>query len=145
MKNSTNPCDHGSLGALISCIDTECLVSTSSTSIALTPKAQFSCQQSLVPGSDEPSSSLTLNGNGECLTSPYRFRSFIASAGSSKHMNLVAQQCRMKLYEREDCAGAATDLDMKHLKDNACTFHGGKSARLHCGGGSDGAGNFPFF
>ena len=143
MKNATHPCDPSSLGTLISCLDTECLVTTSDMSgmsVSLTPKAQFSCQQSFVPGSDAPTPSLTLSGNGDCVNSPYDFKSFISNASSPKHMKAIAKQCHMKLYKHDGCKGAATKIDMGQVKDKACTFHGGKSARLQCDGHSHSAG-----
>ncbi|KAK3686812.1 hypothetical protein LTR37_019445 [Vermiconidia calcicola] len=109
-----------------------------SPSIAISPKAQYSCQNSfipgsIIPGSEKSSASFVLNGNGECVNSPHRFKSLIASAGSSTRMKVVAQQCRMRLFEGDDCAGDAITLDLSDVKDNTCTFHGGKSVKLECG------------
>ncbi|KAK3686607.1 hypothetical protein LTR37_019668 [Vermiconidia calcicola] len=108
-------------------------MATISPSIAISPKAQYSCQNSFVPGSDESFASLVLKGDGECVNSPYGFKSFIASAGSSTQMKIAAQQCRMRLFKGDDCAGDANTLDVSDVKDNTCTFHGGKSAKLECG------------
>ena len=39
----------------------------------------------------------------------------------------------MRLFEGDDCAGDAITLDLSDVKDNTCTFHGGKSVKLECG------------
>ncbi|KAK3053474.1 hypothetical protein LTR09_005643 [Extremus antarcticus] len=104
--------------------------------LTLDPKVEFSCQDSLVPGLPiEPSHPLALDSNGDCVNSPYSFKSVIIDSGpgNHSHASFVTQQCRVELYSHNDCRGDKSVIDAADIKRSGCTFVGGRSARLDCG------------
>ncbi|KAK4545665.1 hypothetical protein LTR36_002618, partial [Oleoguttula mirabilis] len=121
------------LPAVISCVNARC-PSTNNllvhSTVDFTPKIQYSCQMSLAPNSEEPSSTLTLNGAGDCETSPYDFQSFVAGGSTGG----LASACSLVIYDWEGCQGAAATLPMASMPNEACQFHGGRSASLNCTG-----------
>lgn len=100
------------------------------------PKALYSCQMNNIPGpsTDIDPTTLTLNGDGECASSPYRFGSFIPASESMQAMNGV---CTMMLYPQAECGGVATRVPMGSMQDETCVFRGGRSARLACAGSAN--------
>lgn len=146
LKQTTQPCTTSSLPLLISCINSQCTedssTATSAANLALTytPKKQYSCQQSFVPGSSEDAPSMQLTGDGACMTSPYEFQSLFVSAstttdaGSAGAMTLqkMAQRCTMTLYADEGCHGEQTELDLSGVQGDQCIFESGRSAKLVC-------------
>ncbi|KAF2172515.1 hypothetical protein M409DRAFT_50200 [Zasmidium cellare ATCC 36951] len=106
---SATPCTPDSLPALISCLNDHCSFNNtlSTYAVALSPKIEYSCQQSYVPGDDTPTTVLKMTGQGQCMTSPYDFRSFVTSAGNNPWASGV---CRIFVYPEADCAGHPEDL-----------------------------------
>ncbi|TKA71444.1 hypothetical protein B0A55_07165 [Friedmanniomyces simplex] len=90
LTNSTNPCTADSLPSLMSCLTSSCATISqqvlASLHVAYTPKVEYSCENSMVPGenpgADVPT--LMLSGSGNCETSPYDFRSFVAGDRSTE-------------------------------------------------------------
>jgi hypothetical protein len=127
------PCNGTSLGALITCVDDNCARPLSNTSLTLSPKALYSCQNSLIPRYGDRSIAMKVPSNGECVNSPYDFQSFVVSHGIDAHINTIAAQCRVELYQESNCSGQRTALDSSTIQHEGCTFKGGRSARLDCG------------
>lgn len=96
--------------------------------LAYTPKILYSCEQSMVPGSNIPSDTLTLHGDGSCETSPYGFRSFVAGTGSET----MDEVCEVEVYDQEACSGHLTRLPLYSMAAGECQFQGGRSARMIC-------------
>lgn len=136
--NATNPCNAASLPALISCLDAQCASNSALANFALTyaPKLEYPCQQSEVPGTHDDSPRLTITGLGQCASSPYDFRSFVADSGNE---STISQLCRMKVYPKTDCVGDATTLKLDKPYEQ-CIFQGGRSARLDCAAAHDDSG-----
>ncbi|HEX3641279.1 MAG TPA: hypothetical protein VHV10_08315, partial [Ktedonobacteraceae bacterium] len=101
MTNATNPCGQDSLGWLFTCLNDQCMDSASDITLMLTPKAQYSCQDSLIPGIENSSSPMTVAGDASCVTNPYDFKSFIPSTGPASQMDTVAQKCELELFPGE--------------------------------------------
>ena len=99
----------------------------------LTPKAQYSCQDSLIPGVQDSSRPLTVVGDASCVTSPYDFKSFIPSTGPATQMDVIAQKCKLELFPGQSCVGDAEKIDLTTFRETKCQFRGGRSVRLSCG------------
>ncbi|KAK5722949.1 hypothetical protein LTR17_014163 [Elasticomyces elasticus] len=98
----------------MTCLTTSCKSDSSADDdltkmhMAYTPKIEYSCENSMVPGeSPGANETMILNGSGNCETSPYAFRSF------------------------KGCMGRATSMSMNDGVEG-CRFVGGRSARLRC-------------
>ena len=100
----------------------------------LSPKAQYSCQQSLIPGpgTEESPSPMTVVGDARCVTNPFDFKSFTPSTGPSSHMDVLAQECRLDIFPGQNCIGDVQRLDLHAFEENKCVFHGGRSVRMQC-------------
>ncbi|KAK1072068.1 hypothetical protein LTR12_001453 [Friedmanniomyces endolithicus] len=150
LTNSTNPCTADSLPALMYCLTTSCSTISqqvlSTLHVAYTPKVEYSCENSMVPGdspgNDVPTLMLSGSGNfatptyrvvemlmvpGNCETSPYDFQSFVAGTRSE----LTDEIFQLKVFAGEGCTGDATSLSMSDGVEE-CQFAGGRSARLSC-------------
>ncbi|KAF2724943.1 hypothetical protein K431DRAFT_291132 [Polychaeton citri CBS 116435] len=136
---------------MVSCAQTQCPASASSLTISdlsnlksllsslqvtISPKAQYSYQNSLVPDTDkdpdQDAFTLALNGTGACLTSPYLFRSFVPRATGLASVDRI---CQIKFYDREECqehSATTVEVGGKPAADGQCIFHGGRSASLGC-------------
>ncbi|KAK1077319.1 hypothetical protein LTR33_008187 [Friedmanniomyces endolithicus] len=133
LTNSTNPCTADSLPALMYCLTTSCSTISeqvlANLHVAYTPKVEYSCENSMVPGNspgnDVPT--LMLSGSGNCETSPYDFQSFVAGTRST----LTDEMCRLMVFAGEGCTGDATSLSMSDGVEE-CQFAGGRSAKLDC-------------
>ncbi|KAK0256503.1 hypothetical protein LTR48_003525 [Friedmanniomyces endolithicus] len=133
LTNSTNPCTADSLPALMYCLTTSCSTISeqvlANLHVAYTPKVEYSCENSMVPGNspgnDVPT--LVLSGSGNCETSPYDFQSFVAGTRSE----LTDEMCQLKIFAGEGCTGDATSLSMSDGVEE-CQFAGGRSAKLSC-------------
>lgn len=161
LSETTEPCTTGSLPLLISCINANCPSSqessdnsttsdtaASSLHLTYTPKVEYSCQQSFLPGSSEDAPNMQLTGDGTCMTSPYDFQSLFVtssaaeaeeskgtddeSSGSGMTLQKIARQCTMSLFAGEECEGEPTELDLSEVQGDKCVFQSGRSARLVC-------------
>ncbi|KAK4895642.1 hypothetical protein LTR27_006426 [Elasticomyces elasticus] len=134
LANSTDPCNSSSLGNLMTCLTTACKSDSSADDdltkmhMAYTPKVEYSCENSMVPGeSPGANETMILDGSGNCETSPYAFRSFVAGTSSAQTYDM----CRLVIYTQNGCMGRATSMSMNDGVEG-CRFVGGRSARLRC-------------
>ncbi|KAM0712009.1 hypothetical protein Q7P37_011103 [Cladosporium fusiforme] len=99
--------------------------------VSISPKAEYSCQQSYGPGEDSEteSSAVTLPLKGSCVNSPFGFKSFVAQGVSRIR---AKNGCRVMVFSEEDCLGEAGVADVGGLSSGQCVFRGGRSARLTC-------------
>lgn len=148
LQQTTQPCTTSSLPLLINCVNTQCLsenngtssteISTSSMALTYAPKMQYSCQQSILSGSLDDTTSMQLTGDGKCMTSPYDFQSMFVSTSPASDddegvtLQKMAGQCSLMLYSNEGCKDDETKLDLSGVQGDKCIFKGGRSARLAC-------------
>lgn len=99
----------------------------------LSPKKEYSCQQTYVPGDETPTPLLKMRGQGQCQTNPYDFQSFITSAGNDPW---AAGVCGISIYPKAHCMGQPKIFALT-LHGDGCTFGTGRSARLDCSQSSD--------
>lgn len=103
--------------------------------MTISPKLEYSCQNSLLTGPVEDLAPLTVVGDGACVNSAVAFRSFLGgSDGTEAEVQAIAKQCRLLLYDEPDCDGAKFLLEPSRVMRVGCTFMGGRSARLECDG-----------
>jgi len=134
-SHEPDTCTNGWLASLSVCINNACPYSPISTindgadnnvSMYFAPKLEYPCEQAVLPGDYENSVSLILT-QGNCATSPFHFRSFVASANGTS-----GQMAILQVYNQTSCSGAAEDisLDLGSLSDGLCNFVEGQSVRL---------------
>ncbi|KAK5681164.1 hypothetical protein LTS10_006926 [Elasticomyces elasticus] len=118
----------------MTCLTTSCKSDSSADEdltkmhMAYTPKIEYSCKNSMVPGeSPGANETMVLDGSGNCETSPYAFRSFVAGTSSAQTYDM----CRLVIYTQNGCMGRATSMSMNDGVEG-CRFVGGRSARLRC-------------
>ncbi|KAK3638931.1 hypothetical protein LTR22_017615 [Elasticomyces elasticus] len=118
----------------MTCLTTSCKPDSSADEdltkmhMAYTPKIEYSCENSMVPGeSPGANETMILDGSGNCETSPYAFRSFVAGTSSAQTNDM----CRLVIYTQKGCMGRATSMSMNGGVEG-CRFVGGRSARLRC-------------
>ena len=100
-------------------------------SISLTPKTEYSCQNSFLPGSvKNDSEDLILNGNGCCVNAAADFASVVTPGIGPEEW---AERCRLTIFRQDDCEGPGNSLDSSGMRAGGCAFVGGRSGRFECG------------
>lgn len=135
LNSSVHACDSHSLPSFLTCVDDRCThppAQYSNLSISLSPKTEFSCQNSLVPGPvhNDASQVFLVRGNETCVNSAVHFRSFLTPGLGERESR---EGCRLILFSEGECHGEIRVLTSPALRAGGCMFEGGKSARLTCG------------
>ena len=136
-NHEPDTCTDAWLASLSSCIDAACPptaavdnedYNSDSALLQLAPKMTFPCEQSVLPGdaNDDTGVSLPLT-EGNCVTSPYPFQSFIGSSNGSDQ-----NEYTLEVFSTKACAGQAQNLSVAtgDFAGGACRFMPGQSVRL---------------
>ena len=126
---------------LLDCLENYCDLGTSpvqrminTMQLSFSPKAQYSCQQSVLPGGSGNGTDVTLPLNTNCSTSPYGFNSFVPHSNAAMPAgDGTMSSCSLHVYAEADCTGDSQQLGMEDgLQSGMCAFHGGRSAQVQC-------------
>ena len=144
LNRVTTPCNDRSVPVFLSCVEDLCASTPANMTLMLDPKKEYSCQDSLLPESSQTLHALALSSDGQCVDSPYNFKSFIIGSNPGDHnqSSLAVSGCRMELYPDTSCCGDRFVVDASDIKQG-CTFLGGRSARLDCSIEHIGQGELP--
>ena len=140
-RNTTDLCSNVNFNKISSCIDSTCHSSAeanaANTTIYLAPKSDASCLPTGELGTQPIW--LKLDSYANCINSNSNFKGLLpteapGNEAPAQWQSSAVQQCDVIVYEKKDCAGGLTVLQVSNVQNNRCMTQSGRSVRMSCSG-----------